>query len=612
MKQRLILLLKTFGLLILFFVLMKPVFMLYHRDLYAGVGLADYLRVVWHGLPMDASVAGYFTALPALLLTLSVWERARLWADRLRRGWTVVMAVLLSIIYIVDLVLYGFWKFRLDTTPIFYFTSSPKDAFASVSVGYVVVALLACCAFGVGLWWLLHRYLDERLRSVGPEKRKRAFAILLLCTAALFLPIRGSVTASTMNLGRVYFSQNQQLNHAAINPVFSLLSSVVGEMKIAGMYRFMEPAEADRLFTDLQDKPVVGGEAHVERLLTTERPNVIVVVLESFSGKIMARLGGLPNVAVNMDRLADEGVLFTNFYANSFRTDRGLAAILGAYPAQPTTSIMKYPKKVDSLPMWTRQLRHEGYDLAYFYGGDADFTGMRSFLVTGGFDRITSDQDFPLKYKLSKWGVPDQYVFDATLRSLQTQRKTPFLYVVQTSSSHEPYDVPYHKLKDERLNAFAYTDDCLGRFIAQLKRLPAWKNTLVVLVPDHLGAYPKDIDYFDFSRYHIPMIWVGGAVKSPARCEAYGSQIDIAATLLSQMRLSYRSYRFSKDMLNDQVRHFGYFSFPNAFGFVDAEDSVMYNCDNNQVVADQGRRRGYNLPYGKAFLQKLYDDLGKR
>ncbi|MBF0953135.1 MAG: LTA synthase family protein, partial [Alloprevotella tannerae] len=179
MKQRLILLLKTFGLLILFFVLMKPVFMLYHRDLYVGVGLADYFRVVWHGLPMDASVAGYFTALPALLLTLSVWERARLWADRVRRGWTVVMAVLLSIIYIVDLVLYGFWKFRLDTTPIFYFTSSPKDAFASVSVGYAVVALLACCAFGVGLWWLLHRYLDERLRPVGPEKRKRAFAILL-------------------------------------------------------------------------------------------------------------------------------------------------------------------------------------------------------------------------------------------------------------------------------------------------------------------------------------------------------------------------------------------------------------------------------------------------
>lgn len=612
MKQRLILLLKTFGLLILFFVLMKPAFMLYHRGLYAGVGLTDYFRVVWHGLPMDASVAGYFTVLPALLLTLSVWERARLWADRVRRGWTVVMAVLLSMIYIVDLVLYGFWKFRLDTTPIFYFTSSPKDAFASVSVGYAVVALLTCCAFGVGLWWLLHRYLDERLRPVSSEKRKRAFAILLLCTAALFLPIRGSVTTSTMNLGRVYFSQNQQLNHAAINPVFSLLSSVVGEMKIAGMYRFMEPAEADRLFADLQDMPTVGREAHVERLLTTERPNVIVVVLESFSGKIMSRLGGLPNVAVNMDRLADEGVLFTNFYANSFRTDRGLAAILGAYPAQPTTSIMKYPKKVDSLPMWTHQLRNEGYDLAYFYGGDADFTGMRSFLVTGGFDRITSDQDFPLKYKLSKWGVPDQYVFDATLRALQTQRKTPFLYVVQTSSSHEPYDVPYHKLKDERLNAFAYTDDCLGRFIAQLKRLPAWKNTLVVLVPDHLGAYPKDIDYFDFSRYHIPMIWVGGAVKSPARCEAYGSQIDIAATLLSQMRLSYRSYRFSKDMLNDQVRHFGYFSFPNAFGFVDAEDSVMYNCDNNQVVADQGRRRGYNLPYGKAFLQKLYDDLGKR
>ena len=587
--------------------------MLYHRDLYAGVGLTDYLRVVWHSLPMDASVAGYFTALPALLLTLSVWECARLWADRFRRGWTVVMAVLLSIIYIVDLVLYGFWKFRLDTTPIFYFTSSPKDAFASVSVGYAVVALLACCAFGVGLWWLLHRYLDERLRPVGPEKCKRAFAILLLCTAALFLPIRGSVTTSTMNLGRVYFSQNQQLNHAAINPVFSLLSSVVGEMKIAGMYRFMEPAEADRLFADLQDKPTVGREAHVERLLTTERPNVIVVVLESFSGKIMSRLGGLPNVAVNMDRLADEGVLFTNFYANSFRTDRGLAAILGAYPAQPTTSIMKYPKKVDSLPMWTRQLRNEGYDLAYFYGGDADFTGMRSFLVTGGFDRITSDQDFPLKYKLSKWGVPDQYVFDRALADIKSQApNATHLSVIQTSSSHEPYDVPFKKLNNKILNAFAYTDNCLGKFVAALKKLPSWKNTLVVLVPDHQGCYPEDMDNYSPQRYHIPLLLLGGALKAKGPIATLGSQADIAATLLSQLGFSYSEFTFSKDMLNPNVPHFAFATVPNAFMMKTTDNTVFYNCETNKTILDNGKTPGKNLPYGKAYLQKLYDDISNR
>ena len=68
-------------------------------------------------------------------------------------------------------------------------------------------------------------------------------------------------------------------------------------------------------------------------------------------------MGGQPNVAVNMDKFGKEGVLFTNFYANSFRTDRGLASIISGYPGQPSTSIMKYPEKTDGLPSIPRSLK---------------------------------------------------------------------------------------------------------------------------------------------------------------------------------------------------------------------------------------------------------------
>ena len=88
----------------------------------------------------------------------------------------------------------------------------------------------------------------------------------------------------------------------------------------------------------------------IPRLFNTERPNIIMIILESFSSHLMETLGGEPGIAVNMDEFAKEGILFTHFYANSFRTDRGLVSIISGYPAQPTTSIMKYTRKTQSLP----------------------------------------------------------------------------------------------------------------------------------------------------------------------------------------------------------------------------------------------------------------------
>lgn len=612
MKQRFFLLLKAFLGFTLLSVLFKPIFMIYNHSLYNSVSFFDYFKVIYHGLTMDMSVAGYLTIIPALLLIVSVWIKPDV-IRLLQRIYFIFISILLPLIYLVDMVLYSYWGFRLDTTPLFYFFTSPKDAIASVSIWFVIFGVVVYLLLVLAFYVFFNKTLVKNCKPiVAIKSRYKATAVMFVCAALLFLPIRGSLTTSTMNLGRAYFSQNQRLNHAAINPCFSLLTSAVGNMKTDDMYRFMKPEEANRLFAQLRDTTTVAGNTKIPQLLNTRRPNVIVVILESFSAKIMATMGGTPNVAVNMDRLGQEGVLFTNFYANSFRTDRGLASILAAYPAQPTTSIMKYPSKTGTLPMFPKELLKAGYDLKYYYGGDADFTDMRSFLVTAGFEKIICDKDFPAKLRLSKWGAPDEYVFQKALDDLRHPVRTPFLKVIQTSSSHEPYDVPYHRLSNERLNAFAYTDHCLGEFVNKLKTTPYWKNTLIILVPDHLGVYPENIDNYAFDRYHIPLIFVGGAVKAPTKVLTYGSQIDIAATVLSQLGLSYKMFQFSKDMMNPHVPHFGFSTIPNAFSMVSPDDSVFFNCETNKVLTDKGRIKGKNLPYGKAFLQKLYDDLSRR
>lgn len=594
-------------------VILKPAFMFYNHNAFKDCTFTDYLAVIWHGLPMDISVAGYLTIVPTLLALISIWLHPAL-IRILHRIYLALASLLLSIVYCTDAVLYSFWQFRIDSTPFFYFLSSPKDALASVSIWWVLLGVVVMLLLTAVLFIVLCKTIGTFPESKGIAKdRLIASAVMVVVLALLFVPIRGSLGTSTMNLGRVYYSENQKLNHAAINPCFSLLSSLMNDENTTDQYRFMAADEANKLFSQITDKTKQGGTDAVFKLLNTNRPNIVMVVLESFSAHIMKSMGGTANVAVNMDKWANEGVLFTNFYANSFRTDRGLAAILAGYPAQPTMSIMKYPNKTGNLPMFPQKLKKAGYQLKYYYGGDADFTNMRSFVTTAGFENLVSDADFPIKLRLSKWGVPDQYVFDRALADIKSQApNATHLSVIQTSSSHEPYDVPFKKLNNKILNAFAYTDNCLGKFVAALKKLPSWKNTLVVLVPDHQGCYPEDMDNYSPQRYHIPLLLLGGALKAKGPIATLGSQADIAATLLSQLGFSYSEFTFSKDMLNPNVPHFAFSTVPNAFMMKTTDNTVFYNCETNKTILDNGKTPGKNLPYGKAYLQKLYDDISNR
>lgn len=585
--------------------------MAYYHDLYTNASFTDYLRVMWHGLPLDLSLAGYLTAIPGFLIMASAWTNSvRL--RYIRQVYFGLIAFVMSTIFVVDIGLYGFWDFRLDATPVFYFFSSPKDAMASVSIWFVLLGILVMLVYAALLYLLFYCTLIHEKKPLKlPYRRQNVSLWFLLLIGMLFLPIRGGFTVSTMNLGRVYFSDNQRMNHAAINPAFSFMYSATHQTNFADQYRFMEDQTADNLFAEMVDKPVAATDS-IPQLLNTQRPNIIFVILESFSSHLMETLGGTPNVAANLDKIGKEGVLFTNFYANSFRTDRGLVSIISGYPGQPNTSVMKYAEKTENLPSIPRSLKKVGYDLQYYYGGDADFTNMRSYLISSGIEKIVSDTDFPLSERTGKWGAHDHVLFQRFLKDLKEEKQQePFLKLIQTSSSHEPYEVPYHKLDDKALNAFAYTDSCLGDFVKQFKEMPMWKNTLIVFVPDHWGCYPYP-PKSTLDKHMIPLILAGGAVKEPRIVDTYASQIDIAATLLSQLGLPHSEFNFSKNILNPNSPHFGYFTEPTLFGMITPENQLIFNCDANTIELDEGEGKGANLEKGKAFLQKLYDDLAKR
>lgn len=608
MKKRIAYISLYFFTVLLIFILQKPLFMLYNGSIEKGFGFADYMQVMVHGASLDAATAGYLTAFPFLLVLISIWFR-KFPLKKILYGYYILAAALISIIFVVDMALYTFWGFKLDAS-VFLYIDSPKEALASVSVGFILLRVLAILLLIALNSWVLLKITPSVLNAT--RKRIAGTAGMLLLGGVLFIIIRGGVTESTSNIGQVYFSNEPFLNHSAVNPDFSLLSSMGKSQDFASEFNFFDEEKRAALFDGLY--PTTDGDSIIQ-VLNTKRPNILIILMEGFGGAFVEPLGGLPDVTPHFNRLSKEGVFFTNCYANSFRTDRGTVCTFSGYLGLPTASVMKIPAKSRTLPAIAEGLSKAGYKTDFLYGGDINFTNMKSYLLSTGYQRLTANTDFSLAEQTSNaWGVNDDITFEYLYNQLRNRKEEgPWHTAFLTLSSHEPFEVPYHRLEDKIPNAFAYTDECLGKFIDRLKQTPAWKDLLVICLPDHGFYYPREGSNAMPRFYHIPLLWLGGAVKQPMQVDKIMNQTDLAATLLGQLGLEHTAFTFSRNVLGSDYKYpFAFYSFNNGFSFRDSTGVTVFDNNSGSILFDEPEADESRLDKGKAILQTVYDDLGNR
>ncbi|UEA88752.1 LTA synthase family protein [Alistipes senegalensis] len=611
MRRKLAFPIAVFAATVVMMAVQKPVFMAYYAVEAAGAGIRGWIDVLWHGLTLDMTVAGYVTALPILVTLLSLWLRLpeKVWRGVLTT-WFVLVAVTTAVIFAVDVALYEHWGFRIDSTVLIYL-ADPEEAMASVDFWLGVRQTLLAAAYAAGMIWVYRRILGVfDGRTVGWRVASLGSLAVVMLAGFDFLAIRGGTGASVANVSKVYFSPTQFLNHAATNPVFSFLASLGDRVDYADEYPFFDEAVRAAKFDALRGNGPAAGPT--EPVLNTARPNVVIVILESFARTVMdAEVGGEP-VMPYMQRLKGEGIWFENFFANSFRTDRGEVAILSGFPAQTRMSIMKLPAKSRNLPSIARSLAGEGYATSFAYGGDLNFTNQSSYMYATGWQELIWQKDLRFDAPAADWGYDDALMCDwfADRVIALSDAGKPFLAGLLTLSSHTPFDVPYSKFDDKVLNAMAFSDECVGKMIDRLKASSAWKDLLVVLVADHGYPYPRTLTYNEPLRHRIPMIWTGGAVARPRVVEDYAAQIDIAATLLAQLGVAHDDFDYSKDIFAPTPpRKFAYYTFNDGFGVVDASGEAVWDATAGRAVTATNPEL---LDVGRTMLQTTYTDIGRR
>ena len=584
-------------LLLLIFALGRVGFMLYNRHI-DGFGIIDVLDVLRTGLfAHDFMFVALLLAVPWLAALLSLrWPGLRLRA--LLTPYYILLGVVVGLIILADAVMYEFWQFKLNYV-VFSYAASPEGTTNSVSTWFLLSRLIAALALILLVALPAILVTPRRLQATGGVRlwyRNLSIIWTFLLLMNVFY----------MRVGDAYYSPRLFLCHSATNPVLGFFSSVPWSGQEA--YSYLSEQEQAEAFQGLYPEDT---EDLTDTLLNTRRPNVLLVFMESFGGKFVEELGGVPGVAPNLGRLIPQGIFWQNYYSNSFRTDRGTVSAYSGWVSYPQTSLMRQARLHTALSSLPAAMEEAGYHTSYLYPGPMTNMGKRDYLAHMHFRQLLDHTTFSPQEITGSWGADDSTSAMKTFRLIaQKDTLAPWFMVWQTISSHEPWQVPYHRLEDPVLNAFAYTDHCVGQLIDSLQTLPkVWDRLLVIIIPDHGYLYQQSFQDPEF--FHSPMLWLGGAVREPRRMDVLLSQSDLAATLLSQLGLPHRQFPWSRNVLSRHyVYPFVYCNFPSGLMLRDSTGVSIFDLSAGLPILEEPEDGGLRQRKAQAILQESCRLLG--
>ncbi|HET6723461.1 MAG TPA: LTA synthase family protein, partial [Chitinophagaceae bacterium] len=340
------------------------------------------------------------------------------------------------------------------------------------------------------------------------------------------------------------------------------------------------------------------------------------IVWESFTEKVLNKTVDGKPVIKFFPRLFKEGIYFSNCYSSGDRTDKGISAILSSYPALPKGSIVNYPAKTARLPGLGNIFLKNGYSTQFYYGGEPEFANIKSYLSAQQFQQLITKADFNAADMNSKWGAHDDIVMKRLVQDM-SKMKQPFFTTWLTLSSHEPFETPVPAVfngKDKEtkfLNSLHYTDSIVYSFVNELKKMPSWENTIVIIAADHGHYLPITGKRAD--DYRIPVLWLGGALtKQNVVIDKTVNQLDMAESLVQQLHFPVTSFPFGKNVFDSTSTHSAFFTYNDGIGYVTDSSRILYDNAGKRTVFEEGKSDTGHEMTAKALMQKLYSDFLKR
>ncbi len=603
---------------ITFFAINRVAFELWNSTKFTGITFTEILKTYLYGLHMDASMSAYFSVIP-FLTAIICWNFHKLnFPKKALSAYTAILSVLTVIITTIDFNIYTEWGSKISGKVIDFLIESPKEAMASSGSSPLFLIFLFSASLLI-LAYILYQFIV--IKDIFRDRKTSSIAKIffsLLVLGLTFLGIRGGWKIAPMNPSQVYFSDKPILNHAALNTNWLLMSNYLKKSENKNPFLYFSNEKADSIVNNLY----ATKHDSTLKILKTDKPNIVLVIMESFTADVIADLGGEQNVTPHFSNLIKNGLLFDHIYSSSDRTDKGIVAVLSAFPSQGPKSIIKENDKQEKLPSISKELVKNGYFTSFFYGGYTEFANFKSYLLSHQFKTLIDASAIESKDLTSKWGAYDEVAFQNQLDFLKTE-KQPFFSTILTLSNHEPFMLPAKgKFGDDNLeNKFRstsyYTTEKIQEFLSTAKKENWYKNTIFIFIADHGHRLPKNVnEIHQPNRYHIPLLIYGEALKENyrgKRISTFGNQTDIASTLLRQLNLPSSNFKYSYDLLNPNTTGFSFYVWQNGFGMITKNGAISFDPTAHNIIYTEPRDmpaslKNEQLEQAQALMQSIYQD----
>ncbi|MBU2555521.1 MAG: sulfatase-like hydrolase/transferase [Bacteroidetes bacterium] len=617
MKNSILFIFRQFVFWMLFFFLQRGLFLaFYYNHLQSSeIPLSEVMLTFYHALWLDVSTASYLLVWPFFLQAIQMYYPSR-WLNLANNVYAALIILVNLLITTGELAIYGEWKTKLSYKALAYL-EHPDEVFNSYSTtGFILLTSLV--VFGFLFIFRIYRKFVGRAVSNDSRMRWPGFVLYFVAIPVLlFTGIRGGFQAIPITSSVAYFSNHNILNLAAINNSYNLVFSILEyrEMNSRNVFKTLPEEKAGFIVQQLH---------HLKKdttisVLNHQRPNIVILLLESFSGDLLESLGGLPGITPRIHDLEKEGLLFTSFYATGNRSQQAMAGIYGGLPALPVVTLTNYPDKYAAVPSLISYLKPIGYHTSFYFGGQLNYGNIKSYLVANDFDLVVEGKDIVLDIPRGKLGIHDVDLLTYYAREL-SHLPQPFFSTVFTLSSHSPYDQPGERkidfvdLERDFVNSAHYTDSAVGVFFDLVKQEPWFDHTLFIVVADHSHNSYHNYPLQSFEYHKIPFLMLGGALRDSVKGsqdDRIFSNVDITATLLKQLGQPTDAFFWSKNMFNPYSPEFAYFDLNDGFGWKTPEGHVVVNLQHNKLYQSGGdiSVRDTLVLQGQSYVQVLFDEF---
>ncbi len=593
------------------FLVGRLIFVLYNQaDFSYTQDYSDLLRTFIWGIRMDLSMLSYLAVLLLPILFLYFQFQKSIFLKLFFTLWTFFVFIYFSIV-IGELPIYDEWHTKLNIKAISYLKNI-NEVWRTASVQDVLFTFISVPLLSLLSYFGL-RYLFKNIHYKA-VKWYYNVAILLISLSFGFVGARGGFNEIPLSTSSVFHSKNRTLNMATMNSAWQLAYAYYKSNKYDDKARFKFYSQEQ---VEQQLKPLFKASGKRMSILNTPRPNIILVLLESWSADLVDSLNRKYQLMPNWQEMKKESYTFDHCYASGAHSEEGILSVYAGFPSLANAYMMAFTEKNAKLPSIPKKLDQENYYQSFFFGGDLGYANIKSFFFQNPFDKVLDEKTFPKHKDKGRLGYHDNVLFEL-LEQEANAAPQPFFVGGFTCTTHSPFDMPmtikqYTSVDNAYLNSAHYADSCIGVFYRNIKQQEWFKNTLLVFVSDHSHGTPLRRKYGSPEGHRIVLSFGGGALKDSLRGQINNrvlSQIDIPKIILNQMNINTDSFIYSRDVFDSLYQDFAYFSEKTCQAAITSEGSLFYYFGHKDYeINTLGEKADSIQAISRSMLQKSYQQF---